>query len=381
MNGKPPAPTSILGRIRSQETIVTLLCETARAGRVAQAYLFHGPRGVGKTRTALGLAQALNCVDDSPPCGVCKPCRKVESLVHPDVRLLFPATREEESRPEDLGRRLEEYGSDRYHLLEFARNASIGIERIRELKAEAAMSHVEGKRRVNILVSAHRMLEDAAQSALKLIEEPPPGTHLILTVEEPAALLPTIVSRCQQVRFRPLPRATIEGVLESEFGLERAAAALIAALADGSLGRALELKQEASIVRMRDAALRLLEVGADPERIRERVREWSRGLDPNTTRRNAELLLMWCHDLLCVKAGLSPETLIHADRSAELARQAARIDLLSIRSWVDALEEWIEASDRNVQPMLAFHEMLTRIAAAAPAPASTIRPAGNRTSR
>ena len=228
MSATPPAAASILGRILDQDEIVARLCEAARDGRVAQAYLFHGPRGVGKTRTALGLAQAMNCLDASPPCGACRACRRVASLLHPDVRLLFPATREEESRPEDLGRRLEEYGADRYHLLEFARNASIGIERIRELKAEAAMSHVEGKRRVNIIVSAHRMLEDAAQSALKLIEEPPPGTHMILTVEEPAALLPTIVSRCQLVRFRPLPRATIEEVLGTEFGLEKAAAALIA---------------------------------------------------------------------------------------------------------------------------------------------------------
>jgi hypothetical protein len=81
-----------------------------------------------------------------------------------------------------------------------------------------------------------------------------------------------------------------------------------------------------------------------------------------------------------VKAGLSRETLIHADRSAELAKQAGRIDLWTIRSWVDALEEWIEATDRNVAPMLALHEMLTRIGSAAPAP-TPAPPAGGRRSR
>jgi DNA polymerase-3 subunit delta' len=367
------SPASILGQIRGHDEAIERLREAARADRVAQAYLFHGPRGVGKTRTALGFAQLLNCIGPEPPCGACAACRKVGALIHPDVRLLFPATRDEESHPEDLGRRLEEYGADRYHLLEFARNASIGIEKIRELKAEAAMSHAEGKRRVYILVEAQRMLEDAAQSALKLIEEPPPGTHLILTVEEPASLLPTIVSRCQQVRFRPLQRAAIGDLLARDIGLDLAASGLIAALADGSLGRALELKQESSIVQMRDAAVRMLDVTSDPREIREKVGEWSKGLDPNTTRRNAELLLMWCHDLLCMKVGLPPESLLHADRQAELSRRAESLSVPTIRAWVDALEEWVTAADRNVHPMMAFHETLTRIADASDAAAPPTR--------
>lgn len=370
MTPPPLAPASILGQIRGHDELITRLRESARTDRVAQAYLFFGRRGVGKTRTAVGFAQLLNCVGPEPPCGSCVACRKTAALIHPDLRLLFPATRDEESHPEELGRRLEEYGADRYHLLEFARNASIGIERIRELKAEAAMSHAEGKRRVFILVEAHRMLEDAAQSALKLIEEPPPGTHLVLTAEEPASLLPTIVSRCQQLRFRPLQRSAIEEVLGRDMGLESAASGLIAALADGSLGRALELRLEASIVSARDAAVRMLEVATDPREIREKVGEWSRGLDPNTTRRNAELLLMWCHDLLCTKVGLPAETLLHADRQAQLSRRAERLSLSTIRAWVDALEEWLMAADRNVHPLMAFHETLSRIADAAGAAAS-----------
>jgi DNA polymerase-3 subunit delta' len=235
---------------------------------------------------------------------------------------------------------------------------------MRELKAEAAMSHVEGRRRVYIIAEADRLLEDAAQSALKLIEEPPPGTHLILTVEEPGALLPTIVSRCQQVRFRALRRETIEEVLVEETGLKKGEARMIASLSDGSLGRALGLTEEESIVRVRDGALELFEIGADPGQIKKKVQEWARNLDPNTTRRNVELLLMWCHDLLAVKYDQPEEAIANIDRRQNLEGQAKRLGLSEIRDRIDALEEGLESTNRNVHPPLALHELLLRVAAA-----------------
>jgi DNA polymerase III subunit delta' len=354
----------ILSWIRDQDSVIERLRHAVREDRVAQAYLFHGPRGVGKTRTALGLAQALNCERDDRPCGRCVPCRKSASLVHPDLRLLFPTTRDEEKDPEEIAKRLEDYGADGYHLLDFARNASIGIDRIRDLKTEAAKSMAEGRRRVFILTDAARMLEEAAQSALKLIEEPPPGTHLILTVEEPSALLPTIVSRCQQVRFRPLRRDTIEQVLVAETELDPGAARLIATLSNGSLGRALALKEESSIVTARNEAVELIRVRPDAGLIQDRVRAWGGRLDPNSARRNVELLLMWCHDLLAVKYGLPESVLSNPDRRADLQAQAAETDLPRIRAWIDVLEEMIESIDRNVHPGLTLHETLMRFAGA-----------------
>lgn len=360
-----PSSDAIFTWIRDQEEVLHRLRRAAADDSVPQAYLFHGPRGVGKTRTAIGLAQMLNCTGATRPCGACLPCRKLGRLQHPDLRLLFPTTREEDGRPEEIAKKLEDYGGDRYHLLDFARNASIGIERIRELKAEAAMSLSEGRRRIFIITDAVRLTEDAAQSALKLIEEPPPATHMVLVAEEPAALLPTIVSRCQQVRFRPLRGETIEGVLSSQAGYDPGSARLIAALADGSLGRALGLREETSIIKTRDRAVELLHVRPDPGQIQDKVREWSRNLDPNTARRTVELLLMWCHDLLAVRYNLPEESLCNIDRREELCRQAEGLTIRSIRVRIEALEEMLSAIDRNVHPPLALHEMLFRLAGAA----------------
>ncbi len=366
-----PAPASpdgaILSWIRDQDEVIARLLAAVREDRIPQAYLFHGPRGVGKTRTAIGLAQALNCTAAAPPCGSCLPCRKIGNLTHPDVRILFPATRDEDSRPDEIAKRLEEYGAGRYHLLEFARNASIGIERIREWKGEAGMSLSEGRRRVFILIDAARMTEDAAQSALKLIEEPPPGTHLVLIAEEPSSLLPTIVSRCQLVRFRPLRRESIEDVLTTQAGMDPASARLIAALSEGSLGRALGFREETSIVKTRDAALDLFRVGSAPGEIQEKVKQWSRNLNPNTARRNIELLLMWCHDLLALKYRLPDDQICNIDRKKDAAAQAAALSVAQIRRRIDALEEMLDSIDRNVNPALALHEMLCQFAPAPPA--------------
>ena len=365
MKTAEPSPGPIFSWIRDQDEVLLRLRAAVRADRVAQAYLFHGPPGVGKTRAALGLAQALNCVAADGPCGSCRPCRKVAGLIHPDVRLLFPSTREEDSQPEDLAKRLADYGADRYDRLDYARNASIGIDRIRELKAEAAKSLAEGRRRVYILCGANRMLEEAAQSALKLIEEPPPDTHLILVAEEPAALLPTIVSRCQQVRFRALPRRTIEEILISEGKLEGNAARLIASLSNGSLGRALDLKDERSIVRTRDAVVELMQVRPDAAQIRESVRQEGARWDPSSARRHVELLLMWCHDLLAIKYGLGEDCLSNPDRKGDIEKQARELDVGRIREWIDALEEMVEAIERNVNPSLALHEALLRFSSPA----------------
>lgn len=365
--GETPPPSAlpagpILDAIHDQDAALARLRRALAEDRVAHAYLFHGPRGIGKTRTALGLAQALNCTGAGPPCGACPACRKVARLTHPDVRLVLPATKDEEDDPEELARRLEEYAANRYHLLEFARNASIGIDRARELKAEAAMALVEGRRRVYIIVDAVRMTDDAAQSALKLIEEPPAGTHIILTAEEPASLLPTIVSRCQTVRFRPLRGETIERILGEAVGVRPEPARLIASLADGSLGRALALGGESSIIETRDRALELLDIGPDPSGIQEKVRQWSRDLDQIRARRTVEILLMWCHDLLGMKFALPETAIANRDRMDLLRRRAGEAEVRQIRQWIEALEEMVDSMARNVHPAASLHEALTRIA-------------------
>ena len=191
----------------------------------------------------------------------------------PDLHLVLPAVRAEAGEPPA---ELEAYAQDPYACLRLPRLATIGIERIRGLKLESAKARVERDRRVIVLREAERMTPEAAQAALKLIEEPRPGTFLVLTADDPSHLLPTIVSRCQQTRFRPLPLEFIAQVLAERFSLEAGTARMVAGLAQGSLSRAQGLA-EADAARLRDRAVALFE---RPPRTRGRWRgacsRWAR---------------------------------------------------------------------------------------------------------
>ena len=153
--------------------------------RYPHALLFVGREGIGKKRVALLSAAMFLCSRGG--CESCRVCKKVFSGVHPDVRLEYPK-----------GKR------------------SILIDQVRELKEWAFMTPMEGERKVAIIDDAHLMKTEAANALLKTLEEPPDGTLFILVTSEPSRLLPTIVSRCQIVRFTPLKREEVDEICERE---------------------------------------------------------------------------------------------------------------------------------------------------------------------
>jgi len=201
-------------QIWGQEKAVALLRSALRSGRLAHAYLFIGPEGVGKRLTALTLAKAMNC--QAPPeeadcCEKCPSCIKVNSSNHADVILLEPE------------------------------GEAIKIDQIREMQKRLHFRPMEGGRRACILESADRMNDAASNALLKTLEEPPRETHLFLLTSRPHQLLPTIVSRCQWVKFRPLSASHIGQILKKLHGLEEEKAHFYASLAGGSAGQAVGL--------------------------------------------------------------------------------------------------------------------------------------------
>jgi len=348
---------SLIESIRHQEQALAALRRSWEAGRTPHAYLFWGPPGVGKTRAALALAQRLLCQSDPAPCGECPPCRRVARLTHPDLHLVLAGARAEE----DPRRDLDAYAQEPYHCLDIPRGASIGIERVRGLKMEASKARVERGGRVIVIRDAERLTPEAAQAALKLIEEPQAGTFLVLTCEYPSHLLPTILSRCQRLRFRALPADFLAEVVRGECGLPEAEARVVAGLAQGSLSRAIELAR-AGAGALRDEALELFErpVGDASEAVG-RAQRLGRQWDPARARLAVDLAMTWYGDLLAVRHGLGPEGLVHADRLAQLRVRAQALALPQIRRRVAALEEMLEAIEQNVNPALALEGALLRI--------------------
>ena len=321
--------------IRGQDRALSLLRLAWREGRLSQAYCFFGPAGVGKRTAALALAQAVNClavpetgiaVEASDACGACSACRKIAAGVHPDVSVVGPAEK-----------------------------SVISIDQIREVTQRAALYPYEGKTKVFILDPAERMQEPAANALLKTLEEPVAGTLFILVSAGPSALLPTIVSRCQMVRFDPLGEGSLREIM-ARSGRTAEEARTAAALAGGSAERALGLDVEAARAE-RDRVIRaawdalgsvsaLLECAEQLARDRE-------GLEAAL-----EILMGFTRDLAVARLGGAAAPLIHADCRADVERLAADTPMPAILAVYGVQADAQRALTRNANPRFAAERML-----------------------
>ena len=218
--------------IEGHDDVRDFFARVLATGRLAHAYLFFGPSGIGRRRFALALAQTLQCEQVPPeqmaPCGSCPQCRQVIGGTHPDVVQV--------AKPEDR--------------LEFPIDL-VRDEVIRSLSLKPAT----GRYKVVIVDDVETLSAAAANCLLKTLEEPPDRSLLILIATSPELLLPTILSRCQQVVFRPLDAATIERILlENELVEDPAEARRCARLAEGTVGGAIQLASP-QVQRLRDRLL------------------------------------------------------------------------------------------------------------------------------
>jgi DNA polymerase-3 subunit delta' len=198
--------------IQGQDRAVENLKQSLRRDKLHHAYLFSGPEGVGKKKTAVELVKALNCDHPGPEggCDQCPSCLKIERQIHPDFIHLKPE------------------------------GANIRIEQIRDLGQQLSYGPALGRSRLCLLDMASDLNEPAANAFLKTLEEPPPGTLFVLLVRDPGELLPTIVSRCVSIGFNPLSLSLIAEKLIEEKGVSREEALALSLVSGGSLGKAFQ---------------------------------------------------------------------------------------------------------------------------------------------
>ena len=295
-----------------------LLREAVVKNKMGHAYLFRGPDGVGKKRTALTLAAYINCKSplDGDSCGRCTTCRKYFSGNHPDLILVEPD------------------------------GAAIKIGRIRELMHQLTFPPLEAKVRVIVLEDIHTMRREAANSLLKTLEEPAPGNLLILTADLAGNVLPTILSRCQIISFGSLDHKDMARVLMQENDMEESLAFTLAAVAEGSLGRAKLLWQE-GLLSLRQEVVEGLLLGQQnqAETIAQvfRLSEKGAALKENASELIA-LIRLWYRDLVLVAAG-GPEASI-ANKDLALFLPAA-VQLLSLRQLQQKLQR-LDLAERQL---------------------------------
>ncbi|MFQ5827956.1 MAG: DNA polymerase III subunit delta' [Candidatus Methylomirabilia bacterium] len=326
-------------KIRGHATQLELLARALESDRVAHAYAFVGPPGVGKKLTALAFAQALLCPSARSSvggtgglagCGSCSACRRVEAGAHPDCRLVVPE------------------------------GQSIRIEQVRNLERSAALRPYEGRWKVFIVDDADRMSLVTANALLKTLEEPPDRTVMILVLSRVKAVPATVISRCQVVRFARLGLAEAVQLLRDR-GLDQVTAEFLARACQGQVGLALA-RDPALLLERRDQAVALLtEIASQgPEALFARVE--ALGRDRAQVTELIEAVWLWHRDLLCAKAGGNWQLLISSDRQAELATAAGAASWEVIVEDLEACREAWKALEGNVSPRLTLEVLLTRLA-------------------
>ncbi|MBE0500550.1 MAG: DNA polymerase III subunit delta' [Desulfuromonadales bacterium] len=317
----------IIGHDRQKE----FLRRTLAHNRLAHAYLFEGPQGVGKRLTALALARTVFCAE-ATGCGDCIPCRKIDHNNHPDLHILEPDGKQ------------------------------IKIEQIRNLQKTLAFKPVESTRRICLIDQADKMNPAAANSLLKTLEEPSAETLILLISARPEALLTTVLSRCQRLPFARLPQSCIESTLIEQRGYDQKEAHIIAALADGSFQMALDRDPTIYLERRIEILKQVTALSAGSILpLMELAKELS--TEKETIPQTLELLQAFYRDLLLYRHNRPLESLINIDLQEKIRRIAAREDNGSILNKLDALNECQRNHERNVNPQLNLEVLLLRLAA------------------
>lgn len=295
--------------VAGHKPILKLLASAVARDSVPQSLLFSGPEGVGKFTTAVALAQAVNCRKrggDGDACGACPSCNRIARQAFNDEELPSDV---EIVRPGDTG--------------------SIKIDQIRDALEHVTFRPFEGRKRV-IIVDQIEAADGPPQDALlKRLEEPTSGSMFILTTSQPDALLPTVRSRCYQLRFAPLADADLVRVLVDEHQIAEREARALAAVCDGSIGRALA-QSSGELADARDVAWQLLATAAQTQNPAQRLAvartaaaaPSSRIKDRDALAARLEAAAAFIRDMQVLAPGGDRALLTNADMADDLARLA-----------------------------------------------------------
>jgi DNA polymerase III subunit delta' len=341
---------TLVGNERAKETLRRML----RQGRVPGALLFAGDDGLGKHMFAVELARALNCRSRRgvEACGVCAACQRTG-------RFQFPATDDRDEHKKVIWSEHSDVGL----LIPYNRN--ILVDAVRDLDRECNFRPVEGTARVFIIEDAHTLNEAASNALLKTLEEASPTTHLILVTSRPAALLPTIRSRCQTVRFAPLKLDELESYLVNNRKRTGAEARLASHIAHGRPGVALSLDIDKYRAR-RDAMLAVLEAlatGGDRARLLRAAEELGDAKNKDEYEPRLGVLEFLIHDIWLLSLGSNDPALVNQDLRAPLARLAANLRPSRPARWLARVEELRTQLAFNVNRRVATDALFLGMAA------------------
>jgi DNA polymerase-3 subunit delta' len=341
---------------RGHPAAMAAVARVVRSEQPPHAILVVGPRGIGKTTLAGDLAAGLLCAADDPaarPCRDCPACRKVAAGNHPDLHII---------EPEGAGEQLR-------------------IGQVQQLISELALTAMEGRFRVAIVKAAHRLNLDAQNALLKTLEEPGPGTCLILCADDSAALLPTVLSRVVRWRMAPLSIETLTRLIVEEGWSDASQARALALAAGGRPGTAITLagRPEALLARTRLSRTLLSLVPADRRTrlgaaaglvsdaslvdaaLRGVVASAAARLEPLERRRAVLVIIEAWRDLgrdLAVAARGDGRGVRDLDQLEDISALAGSMDLAALRAFLERLDRLMFAIEGYANPELTLDSLL-----------------------
>lgn len=313
--------------IIGQNRIKNLIKKQIENNRLPHALLLYGPEGAGMDAVAIQLAKVLNCKNSkTDSCDVCDDCQKIDKLQHPNLHLVFPLPvgKNEQSDDSpydklsdeeitDVRQEIEKKSKNPYHKITIDKANFIKITSIREIRRITSMSIYGNGKKIVLILDADRMTDQAANALLKTLEEPIGDTILILTTINKDALLPTIISRCQQIRFDELTVDEIREALQLREKVDPQQSNIIARLANGNYNRALELLNS-DLNEKRNEIINFLALILTNNSIKigEEIERISKDYNRETIEQMLLLMKMWFRDVLVIKEG--KEDIINLDQ-------------------------------------------------------------------
>lgn len=317
--------------ILGHEWAVELLREQVARRKIHHAYLFTGPLGVGRRTLALRLAQAVSCpspLSPGVPCGKCRDCRQFESGAHPDLLIV---------QSERVG-------------------GILKVDAVREARRLLNLKPLQSPYRIALFLRFQEANDSAANALLKTLEEAPSHALLLLTADSAEQILPTIASRCEIVRLRPLPLIEVEEFLAVR-GMEAETARLLAHLSGGRPGYALRLAQDAHALEQRHERLAELHRLLYASRVERFSYAESLAKDKESLREVFLLWLSYWRDVF-LRSMQADLPLTHLDREMDIEFLAGQFLPQHLQALVQNLERAIYRLDIGVNPRLLTESIL-----------------------